>query len=297
MSLALAGARAESQATRPAAAASDPLATQLTRLADEYVTTLLGTFPETATWEGLPDHAHDRLDDNSLAAVRRWQRFEDRLLTQVKQLDASALNRRPDWVTYGFLREALEASVRTRICRQELWPANQMSGWQVNYASLIRLQPVGTPRARAQALARWGQLPRVLRVEIDNLREGLREGYSTPRHNVELVLAQLDSLLAVPTERSPFFVPAEQDSTPEFRARWIRLLERARAARRRHRRAAVWHDQPRFDPRASGSNSVLAAGTGPGLHAGDPEPGSRFVAALGWTAAGRAGHRGADAEL
>jgi uncharacterized protein (DUF885 family) len=53
---------------------------------------------------------------------------------------------------------------------------------------------------------------------------------------VELVLAQLDSLLAVPTERSPFFVPAKQDSTPEFRARWIRLLERdIRPAIRRYR--------------------------------------------------------------
>jgi len=232
--LSLAAARVESQS--PAAMAGDSMAAQVTRLADQYVTTLLRTFPETATWEGLPGHDHDRLDDNSLAAVRRWQDFEDRLLSQVKQLDGNALTGRQEWVTYGFLREALEASVGTRICRQELWPANQMSGWQVNYASLIRLQPVGTARARAQALARWGQLPRVLRVETANLREGLREGYSTPRHNVELVLAQLDSLLAAPTERSPFFAPAEQDSAPEFRARWTRLLERElRPAIRRYR--------------------------------------------------------------
>jgi uncharacterized protein (DUF885 family) len=229
-------ARGGAQSSPPAAARADSLGTQVTRLADRYVSVLLAEFPETATWEGLSDYDHDRLNDNSLAGLRRWQRFEDGLLAQVEKVDADPLVGRPEWVTYGFLREALEASVRTRVCHQELWPVSQMGGWQVTYASLIRLQPVGTPRARKQALARWRQLPRFLQVETDNLRRGLREGYSSPRHNVELVLAQLDSLLAIPTEQSPFFAPAARDSTPAFRREWSRLLEQEfRIAFRRYR--------------------------------------------------------------
>lgn len=211
---------------RAATSGEDSLAARITHLADMYVRTRLRHLPETATWEGLPDADQSRLNDNSLVALQRWQSFEDGLLPRVKRIDPSPLVGRTEWVTYGFLREALEASIQTRVCRNEFWPVNQMSGWQVRYASLIRLQPVGTPRARAQALARWRQLPRILRTEISNATLGLTKGYSTPRHNVELVLVQLDSLLAATTEQSPFFNPAQRDSTASFRRQWRSLLEK-----------------------------------------------------------------------
>jgi hypothetical protein len=44
------------------------------------------------------------------------------------------------------------------------------------------------------------------------LREGLRLGYSAPRGNVERVIAQLDGLLALTAEDSPFYEPATRRS-------------------------------------------------------------------------------------
>ena len=60
--------------------------------------------------------------------------------------------------------------------------------------------------------------------EIANLREGLRLGYSTPKRDVELVIEQLDAILAAPVTASPFWSPAERDADPAFRKAWEDLL-------------------------------------------------------------------------
>jgi len=184
----------------------------------------LAAFPENATVFSIPDARHDRLTDNSPAALRAWHKVEDDLAARLGDIDADSLWGSPEWVTYGFLREALEASRGLRVCRNELWPVNQMTGWQTQIAMLGSGQPVGTLDLRSQALARWRTLPRYLDTEIANLREGVRLGYSTPKRNVRLVIEQLDALLAVPVRESPFYGPAAHDGDPAFQKAWEELV-------------------------------------------------------------------------
>ena len=205
------------------AAAEDPAA-KVTRLADEFVRGLIDRSPEMATLMGIAGASDDKLSDNSLSALKAWQAKEDDWLAQLATVDGASLWGRPEWVTYGFLREALEGSKAGRIAHMELWPVNQMIGWQAGIAQLAAVQPVGSAVHRDQALARWRQLPRFLGTEIVNLKEGLRLGYSTPKPNVELVIAQLDAVLAMPVRTSPLFAPVLRDKTPEFQAAWERLL-------------------------------------------------------------------------
>jgi uncharacterized protein (DUF885 family) len=200
------------------------IAKAMTHLADEYVREFTAAFPEYAFLSGFTLSRNDGLSDNSAAAYRAWEKKEDRWWTEVAALDPAPLWGRPEWITYGFLREALEASRNTRVCRYELWPVSQLSGWQATFTTLADAQPVGSAERRAQALARWGKLPRYLDNEIARLREGLKPGYSTPRHNVELTLEQLEQILKTPLAQSPFFSPARRDSTPGFRSDWERLL-------------------------------------------------------------------------
>jgi uncharacterized protein (DUF885 family) len=47
---------------------------------------------------------------------------------------------------------------------------------------------MGTPERRAQAVARWRSLPRYVDQEIENAREGLRQGFSSPKRNVTMVV-------------------------------------------------------------------------------------------------------------
>jgi uncharacterized protein (DUF885 family) len=195
----------------------------VTALADEYMSGLLDASPELATQLGLPGRRHDRVSDNSLAAVARWQAREDAWLARVRRLDADRLVGRPEWITLGFLREQLETAAQTRVCRAELWTVNQLLGWQTTYPLLARLQPVGTDTLRAQALARARALPGYIATDIANLREGVRRGYTSPRGNVERVLQQIDGLLAVAPAASPFLSPAERD--PAAPAAFRRELE------------------------------------------------------------------------
>jgi uncharacterized protein (DUF885 family) len=195
----------------------------VTALADRYVAGIYQFFPEQAAFSGLAHAPADRLGDNSLDAVRRWQRLEDRLATALDAQPRPAVGSR-DWVTHGFLRAALDGGRASRICRSELWPLNQAFGWQVSMPQLTALQPVGTDSARAAALRRWRQLPRYVRAEIANLREGLRLGYTAPAGVVRAVIGQLDGLLATPADRLPFLDPVARDTSAGFIAAFRPLV-------------------------------------------------------------------------
>lgn len=194
------------------------------QLADTFVDAYLDQFPESATFYGIPGRAHDRLSDNSLAALAAWQQREDAWLADVRALDPATIEAPPLRATYAILRETLESSAGTRICRGELWPVSQMTGWQVNYGYLVTIQPTGSDAARREALARWGQLPGYIDTEIANLREGMRQGYTSPRHIVQLVINSVRTLADMPLAESPFLAPAQADKTPEFAEAFTALV-------------------------------------------------------------------------
>jgi uncharacterized protein (DUF885 family) len=197
--------------------AQETPAGSVTSLADEYFQAFIESFPIVALFLGVPDAANDRVDDNSLTAVREWQAKEDRWYAALLKIDTTGLEGRPEAVTYAILREALEGARALRECRDELWPVNQLAGWQISLPILGQLQPVGRPALRAQALARWEGVPRFIDTEIANLKEGLRAGYVVPRMNVQAVLEQLDGILSAPEAESPLLIILQRDSTPEFR--------------------------------------------------------------------------------
>lgn len=204
--------------------AADAAAADVTKLADEYVAAVKESYPEVAMFSGLTLDRHDGLVDNSQAGRERWEAFEDRIAKDVAAIDSASLRGKPEWVIHGFLREAVESARATRVCRNDLWSVNQMSGWQTWMTQLASIQPVGSEQARKEALARWSKVPRFIDNEIANLRIGLREGYSTPKRNVELVIGQLDQLLALPVEKWPLFDPATRATSAEFRQAWADLL-------------------------------------------------------------------------
>lgn len=201
-------------------------AAQLTALADRFMEAYFERYPETVTYYGIANRTHDRVFDNSLAALQAWQAREDAWLRAVQAIDETALAGKPEAVTYGILKETLEASVGTRVCRGELWGLNQLVGWQTTLGYLAAIQPVGTDQARAEALTRLRAFPRFIDTEITNLREGVRLGFTAPRQNAQLVLQQIDALRTGPVTESPLYSPAIRDSTPAFQAELARVIER-----------------------------------------------------------------------
>jgi uncharacterized protein (DUF885 family) len=159
--------------------------------------------------------------DNSPAALVRWRRYEDSMLTVLMKIDTASLVGTPQWITYGILRHDLESSIGLRICRTELWNVNSyVAGWQQGYADVAAQQRVGSPERRRAALARARALPIFIDGEISNLREGVKLGYTAPDVIVRNVIRQLDDLTSGAPESSPFYSPAQRDTTAaaaEFR--------------------------------------------------------------------------------
>jgi uncharacterized protein (DUF885 family) len=186
-------------------------AARVTATADAYIRESLLRSPGIADFRGWPEAKHDRFGDNSLEALADWNGKVDALLAELDKVDEARLVGHPAWITLGFLREALESDRGLRVCRNELW-AVDINGWQTYIGDVAAIQPVGTAEAREVAIARWRTYPAVLDTEVTNLREGLRLGYTAPRSTVDKVIAQLDAMLALAVEDSPFYDPAKRDA-------------------------------------------------------------------------------------
>ncbi|HEV3139000.1 MAG TPA: DUF885 family protein, partial [Vicinamibacterales bacterium] len=165
-------------------------------LADVYLEGFFERNPDQVTLYGVPGRRHDKLPDNSLEALKRWQSREDAWLAEAKAIDAAAIQASPLRATYAIVREALEGSIGARVCRYELWTVSQfVNGWQVQDGYLVTIQPVGSDAARQESLARWSALPKYVDTEIENLRDGLKAGYSAPKGNVRIVIDQMNTLI------------------------------------------------------------------------------------------------------
>ncbi|HEY8209294.1 MAG TPA: DUF885 domain-containing protein [Myxococcaceae bacterium] len=208
----------------PAPAGNDAARAEVHRLADDYVAAFTAAFPDAAEINGLTGAAPDGLSDNSLAATGRWHAREDAWAAQLAAIDGAALWGTPEWALHGLLKEAVDASRQVRICRGELWPVSQMNGWQVGVSPLASGQRVDTPELRAAALRRFAKLPAYLDTEIANAREGLKQGYSSPRRVAERTLKQIEGY-AVAAKDSPLYDPARRANDPAFAAEWSALLD------------------------------------------------------------------------
>ncbi|HEY2853431.1 MAG TPA: DUF885 domain-containing protein [Gemmatimonadaceae bacterium] len=213
-------------AAAPALSAQKPsdAMTRVEHIADEYMAAYFQRSPSAAITYGIPGARVDRFEDNSLEALKRWRASEDGWLKSLESVDAAALAGTSYATTYGLLLETLRASRQARVCRRELWPVSSLSGAPARYAVLANMQPVGNDSLRRAALLRWSAFPHYLATEMANEREGLRRGYTAPKDVVRREIEQIDGLVMLSPERSPFFAPATHDSTAAFRVAFESLV-------------------------------------------------------------------------
>src|SRR5687767_12835736 len=98
-----------------------PVDGRVKALADTYLNGWFDQNPDQITYYGVPGRRHDRLPENSLEAVRAWQRKEDVWLADARAIQPDAIRSPSLRATYAIVREALEGSIGTRACRYELW--------------------------------------------------------------------------------------------------------------------------------------------------------------------------------
>ena len=194
-------------------------------IADRYYAWALRTVPEQAYFAGIDIDRHDGLQDISPAAQARLRADEDAFYAEIEAIDPGSLAATPQWVTYLLLRQELRSSVERRVCRLELWDVNQMGGWHLAYPQIATLQPVATAEQREQALKRWSAYPGLVEQATRNLQSGVAQGYTAPKAVVSRVMSQLDGVLELPVEESPYYSMAERTDDAAFAAELQRLVE------------------------------------------------------------------------
>jgi uncharacterized protein (DUF885 family) len=220
----VAAAGCQSTPTAVAPGKSEPPDGRVRTIADAYLNAYFDRNPESVTLFGIAGKTHDRLTDNSLAALETWQKQEDDFLRQVRDVNPTSIENLRLRATYAIARESLESSIASRRCRTELWNVSEMTGWHTNLGYIVTIQPVGNDQARQAALARWGSLPAYIDNEIANAREGLKRGFRAPKGNVTLVIDEIRALVDAPVKDSPFASPATRDGSPEFQKTFTTLV-------------------------------------------------------------------------
>ena len=171
-----------------------PAQRSIENVADDYLAAMLQRNPTLATRLMIKGARHDRLFDNSLDALAKWQAREDAWLTELDAIGEPTDVGSRDWVTFGILHEQLAAAQATRVCRKELWETSTTTAWYTGLPFVFDIQPLDSEDLKQQALARLGEVDRFIDNEIANLRKGLELGYSSPRLTVQAVPEQVRSL-------------------------------------------------------------------------------------------------------
>ena len=241
--VALVASLASACASSPGRARPDATASaRALAIADALVADQLDESPQLVALLRPAGARYDRLPDDSLAGVAARHARRDAWLSELVAIPRDSLSDSRARLAYDLARERLESSKALRVCRFERWSVSQMTGWQVELADAALAQPVDTEEQRAQALARLSALPRYADDRIAALQTGLVEGYVAPRVVVDLVVAQLDALLAAPPGDSPLASPALRSADPAFRERYLALYPSTARVALQHTRDFLAHE-------------------------------------------------------
>lgn len=198
---------------------------RLNQIADAYEKAYFERHPEMGLHWGKSGVDLDRFMDHSMNAYIQWQKKEDNFFLRLKKINVSELKDTPQYQTYCLLKERLESNRAIRICKSELWNVNPLWGWHNILSMIADKQPIGTAEYRQYALKRWKNFDRVVQDEINNLKLGIKEGYTAPKPAVKAVLNQLKIIVNLPTEESPYFDFAKRDSDPVFKKQIADVVE------------------------------------------------------------------------
>ena len=187
--------------------AIDPAETgRLQELATEAWDGFLSSQPVIAT--ALGDRRFDdRLSPNGPGADEATAERIDALLRRVRAIDATVLSD-ADRVTRDALVDFLGFDLNLAESRIGEWSVDPIEGPQV---ALLNIPSVQSTRDRAEAealVARWREMGDWVDRHVATSRDALRRGVGAPAALARSVGAELDDLLARPTENWPLLEPA-----------------------------------------------------------------------------------------
>jgi uncharacterized protein (DUF885 family) len=216
-------------------------ASRLAALADEAWENQLAAQPVAAT--ALGDRRFDgAIRPNGRGALEVHHERLDRLRRRAQALDRMEMGP-GDRVTHAALLDFLESELHLVESGVEAWAVDPLDGPQVQFLNIPAFQPVASTADGEALVSRWREMGPWIDRLIETSRDALAREVAAPHALVRSVLAELDDLLARPTEAWPLLDPvrhAPGDWPAATRARYAAdvtaaVVDRFRPALERYR--------------------------------------------------------------
>jgi uncharacterized protein (DUF885 family) len=214
-------------ATAPPAAAAEP-DPALAALIQEAWELRLREDPLFATSAG--DHRYnDRLPSVAPADRERRAALTHGLLEKLRRLDRARLAA-PDRINYDMLVRALDHELQEHAFGVHRIPINADSGFHTGFGDLPGRVPLASVKDYENYAARLRAFAPHVQQQIDNMREGLRTGFTQPQVVLEGYDATIRAHVVDDPEQSVFFAPFRSFPAAVPEAERTRLREAGRAA-------------------------------------------------------------------
>jgi len=161
-------------------------ATQIDRIAEEWVTTLADLDPTIATWIGLPG----RLDEYGDLSPAGHARYIDEVRGAIAKLEAAETVDDVDWVTKTDLMADLRLTVEESEAGLWMRDLNVIASPAQGLRDVFDLMPTETAEDWANIAGRLRNLPAALDGYVQALRAGIAARVTPAKRQVREVLAQ-----------------------------------------------------------------------------------------------------------
>lgn len=192
---------------------------------DLYFDYTLLEYPEFATTLGHPD-GNNRWTDNSLAAIERRRQDQVRFLDLIRSINRNELNA-SDQLNYDLMLRELDDSVYGQRFRGEYLAVTQLDGIHHSVPDMIAMMPSESVKHYEDILSRLSSTATLVENSIVLLKQGMKEGVTTPKVTIRDVPRQIKNLFVKEPLKSPLLDPFSRFPTSMTEADRERLKKRA----------------------------------------------------------------------
>lgn len=183
-------------------------ARSLNVLLADYWEEHLRNAPEEATALGDKRY-NDRWSDLSIVETERPLRRNQEYVRRLRAIDTTGLSAQDKLSVDLLLRDLLEDQESARFKEWEM-PLNQIHGIHFEIPQLVSVTAFDSVNDYDNYIARLRKVPRLFSQLTENMKRGIIDGRVQPKIVSEKVLEQVNSILAIPPEDSPFFAPTKR---------------------------------------------------------------------------------------
>ena len=165
----------------------------------EYVVDQNPTFASLLGYEGFDD----KVSSNSISEFYKNRDFEKYVIAVLENINPENLTE-ADQLNYRLLLLSNETDLESRSFPGFYMRLNQRGGVQDYYdlASRLKLESIQDHRNWLERVKSYSQN---VKNSLDINKEGLEKGYTQPKHIVQKVAEQIDSMTSKKTEENPYF--------------------------------------------------------------------------------------------